>query len=420
MEMSLRACGRVAAACWAVAFAALSNCGASASPLSILNAFDDATDATIPTLAARDKDGNLYGYSGGGGETAVCPAGCGTIFRIAPDGTKTILYAFTGFPLDGATPSGMMRERDGTIYGTTVDGGKDDFGTIFKLAPDGTETLLHSFKAPKRHYSDAPGGIWPLSGVMRGVDGNLYGTAWHGGINNHCGEGGCGIVFSLSPEGVFKAVYAFKGQDDGCAPVAGLVQDAAGNLYGATDGCTAPNSGTVYKLDPTTGAETVLHTFTAGADGSHPDTTPILDADGNLYGGTVQGGLGCNGDAGCGIIYKIAPDGTETILYTFKTMLDGYGVSSPLYRDARGTLYGTTEFGGAKVLCNKYLGCGTVFRLTPDGKKTTLHTFLGPEFGDGEGPGGRLLTGEGKDRRLLYGATGNGPLCCGMVYSIVK
>lgn len=388
-------------------------------PLDILYAFADQTDGSMPVLTARDRHGNLYGFAGGGSLMNCGAIACGTIFKMAPDGSKTILHSFAGSPGDGGVPTGLLLDRDGNFYGTTAAGGKDGYGTVFKLAPDGTETVLHFFKAPKRHYSVAPYGIWPQSGVIRGRDGNLYGTAWHGGINNHCGEGGCGLVFSLSPEGAYRVVYAFKGLGDGCAPLAGLVQDATGNLYGATNGCGHGNYGTVYKLDPT-GAETVLHTFAEGADGNTPISTPVLDSEGNLYGGTLFGGLGCNDDAGCGVIYKIAPDGTETILYSFKSIQDGFSAIGGLHRDADGTIYGTTSGGGEKWACNHPNGCGTVFKLTPDGMKTTLHVFLGPEHGDGAFAKSALLPGTGKDRHILYGTTADGPGCCGMVFSIAK
>jgi uncharacterized repeat protein (TIGR03803 family) len=383
-------------------------------PLDMLYIFNSQVDGYAPYLATADKAGNIYGYSGGGRSTN-CANGCGTIFRLSPDGAKTVLHTFNGGPADGSGVSGILLKNSGEIYGTTVGGGKDGYGTIFKLAPDGTETLLHSFAAPVHHYSIAPKGIWPLSGVIAGGDGNFYGTAWHGGINNHCGEGGCGLVFRITPGGKYDVVYVFQGTDDGCAPVAGLAQDRAGNLYGTANGCGAFGSGTVYKIDPA-GTETVLHAFSGGADGNSPQAAPILDDAGNLYGGTTFGGTGCNGDNGCGIIYKVAPDGTETILYSFRDLVDGLSVAGKLFRDKSGTLFGATQMGGATFSCNRPLGCGTVFELSPDGRKTTLHSFLGPTFGDGSGPTSILLPGHGRDGHYLYGAAGSGPQCCGMIY----
>lgn len=396
--------------------------GAGAAPrLSVLYTFDDADDGNEPQVQAIDDAGNLYGSALFGGGLGTCSnGGCGTLFKLAPDGTKTDLHVFSG--ADGSEPTGIVRDAGGTIYGTSLNGGVYGYGAVFKLTPDGQASLLYSFPAPDRH-NDAPNGIWPTDGLILGYDGNLYGTTWHGGINRGCGTGGCGAVFKLTPSGQFHVVYAFAGKGDGCASYSRVTMDRAGNLYGTTQGCGHGNYGTVYKIDPG-GAETVLHVFKEGLDGNNPISVPVLDEAGNLYGGTVSGGgTGCGGRVqgpGCGILYKIAPDGTETILHAFQGPIphgDGAIVSAGLYREKDGTLYGTTKAGGAGYACYP-LGCGTVFKLTPDGTVTILHKFLGRNAKDGGGADFALIPGRGKDRRFFYSSTDTGPNCCGEIFKI--
>jgi uncharacterized repeat protein (TIGR03803 family) len=418
MDMSLRACGRVAAACWAVAFAAFSNCGASAAPVNIVYAFNDASDGVKPVAQFFDSKGNLYGFTIYGGDSSVCPTGCGTIFKIAPDGTKTVLHAFTANP-DGATPIGIVRDAKGNIFGATVYGGQFGYGTVFKLFPNGREKVLHSFKA-ENYGRNSPHGMWPQAGPTIGVDGNLYGTTGDGGTRaTGCGQGGCGTVYKLTLGGKLTTLYKFKGPGDGCQAYSGLTTDRSGNLYGVTNGCGGDNSGTVYKIDPS-GNETILHTFTEGADGSGPVAPPTIDKDGTLYGDTEfgGGGEGCNGTVGCGIIYKITADGTYSIFYTFPKYVDGFSPMGNLYIDKTGDLYGTTYEGGAFSACNHPYGCGTVFKLSPDATLTTLHEFMGPGLNDGAlVPFGVI---PGPSSKQFYGSTMYGPGCCGMVFSIDK
>ncbi len=384
--------------------------------LSTIYAFTDQADGKTPAIWATDRAGNLYGTTGLGGEGTTCAGGgCGTVFKISPNGTKTVLHTFTDAP-DGSEPSGLIVTGDGTIFGTTTDAGRYGFGTVFKLTPDGRETILHSFKL---RNNKSPHGIWPLAGLTAGGDGTMYGTTWYGGINNHCGEGGCGTVFKITPKGRLSTIYAFAGGDDACHPSGGLALDRAGNLYGTNTGCGAGNSGTVYKVDPA-GKEIVLHSFDGKGEGGGPQSTPIIDDAGNLYGGTVYGGSGCAPQGGCGVIYKIAPDGTETVLHSFQTMKDGYEVTGALVRDRAGNLFGTTYSGGAVLQCNTPYGCGTIFKLSPDGVKTTLYEFLGPDHGDGSGLYYGLIQGQGRYRHLFYSTAAIGPGCCGEVFSIAK
>ena len=179
--------------------------------------------------------------------------------------------------------------------------------------------------------------------------GNLYGTTGEGGSG--CGDTGCGTVFRLSPDGSVTTLYTFKGNSDGRGP-GPLIADKAGNLYGVTGGGGAPTDGdrkpcenfgcgTVFRLAPD-GTKTVLYAFRDGQDGAGPDTQLVFDISGNLYGATLEGGgAGCNG-YGCGVVFKLAPDGTETVLHEFNPDIDGLQASA-LVVDRAGNLYGTTN-----------------------------------------------------------------------------
>ena len=389
------------------------------------------SDGSFPMKSFIDSAGNIYGYTMTGGASTNCTGGsCGTIFRVAPDGTQTVLYSFNGSPTDGAFPTGIVVAKDGTIYGTTKSGGTEggNWGTVFKLTPDGQETILYSF--PGLKHNAAPDGLFPTGGLIFGHDGNLYGTTAAGGINNHCDQGGCGTVFKITLKGKHTVLYAFKGAGDACQSYSGLTQDQAGNLYGGTKGCGNGNYGTIYKLDPATGVETTLHVFAEGADGNDAEAPPVIDKAGNLYGTTVTGGnTGCGGPisgTGCGIVFKIAADGTYTILYTFVGLVSGGPVNQdggvagrPLYIDRLGNLYSTTLEGG-NALCNPPYGCGTVWKMTPDGTETILYRFKGPNADDGWLPYDGVIPGPGPDSKNLYGTTGAGPGCCGMIYKIKK
>lgn len=388
--------------------------------LSVVYAFNGGADGTGPGGLVFDDAGNLYGTTSSGGSTN-CQDGCGTVFKIAADGTKTTLYSFAGGS-DGHLPVGLAVDRNGNIYGTTLGGGSSSYGTVFKLTPDGHETILFNFGAV---FSS---GVTPSSGLTIGKDGDMYGMTQYGGLSS-CGNG-CGTIFKITRHDRLQTIFAFD-QDDGWQPWGGLMADSAGDLYGTTLAGGTGNGGTVFKLDPT-GAETVLYNFAGGnRDGFLPEAPPQFDAAGNLYGGTFEGpGSGCSG-LGCGIVYKLAPDGTETLLHVFNTGRNGFGgpgfaVPGRVVVDEAGNVYGTTRFGGASLTCNATLGCGSVFKVSPDGVRTTLHNFLGPAKGDGAYPVFGLIRGKGRDRNTLYGTTVTGPNCgdgtlgggCGMVFKI--
>jgi len=212
-----------------------------------------------------------------------------------------VLHSFAGYPTDGAGPvASLIRDAAGNLYGTTGRGGAlIYYGVVFKLSPTGTETVLHSFAGPPTD------GAGPVASLIRDAAGNLYGTAEAGGENNS------GVVFELircNSAYDFKVLHSFTGGADGGYPVAGLIRDAAGNLYGTTfhggaesSNCGGLTCGVVFKLSPT-GTETVLHSFTGGPDGGNPFAGLIQDVAGNLYGTSSIGGA-----YGYGVVFRLAP-----------------------------------------------------------------------------------------------------------------
>jgi uncharacterized repeat protein (TIGR03803 family) len=229
---------------------------------------------------------------------------CGTVFKVTPEGKETVLYAFLS-PSDGMWPdAGVIEDESGNLYGTTEFGGggggtncySDGCGVVFKLAPDGTETVLHAF-------TDGNDGAEPIASLIEDNAGNLFGTTAYGG-GTGCNGTGCGTIFEVAPDGTETILYAFAGGSDGAGPYAGLIEDGAGNLIGTTFGGGRTGWGTVFELAPD-GTETILHTFTGGKDGGHPGSALIADPNGNLYGTAEQGGRGCKRSDGCGTIFEI-------------------------------------------------------------------------------------------------------------------
>jgi len=285
----------------------------------------------------RDSAGNLYGTTIYGGGKGCGAQGCGTVFMISPIGKETVLYSFSG-GADGTTPSGyLVRDSKGNLYGETELGaGPFNCGTVFKLSPTGTETVLHTFG-----FSD---GCNPVGGLVRDSKGNLYGATAMGGANNP------GAVFKVSSTGAETVLYSFGGFD-GENPAGGLVRDSKGNLYGVTSGGGANFAGVVYEVTPT-GTGTVLYNFTGGADGKEPEGTLVRDKQGNLYGTTSSGGTGTQGT-----VFELTSADSEIVLHTFGNTNGAFPVAG-LVRDSKGNLYGTTAQGGT-------YNSGTVFKVTP-------------------------------------------------------
>ncbi len=234
----------------------------------------------------RDKHGNLYGttsgYNGGYGN--------GAVFKVTSTGTLTILYEFKG-GADGLCPYGnLVLDTEGNLFGTTYRGGTSGYGTVFEVTSGGTETVLYSF-------TGGSDGSLPAAGLLRDASGNLYGTTTGGG-------GGYGTVFKVTPAGTETVLHSFAGPD-GYYPIAALVQDAKGNLYGTTEFGGRHGQGTVFKLTEK-GTETVVHSFTGKGDGGSPVAGLVFDSEGNLY-GTTSGGGNSNCVGGCGVVFKLVP-----------------------------------------------------------------------------------------------------------------
>ncbi|MGH6888834.1 MAG: choice-of-anchor tandem repeat GloVer-containing protein [Rhizomicrobium sp.] len=383
----------------------------------VLYTVSGGTDGGVPyDSLITDKAGDLYGTTYQGGTVTTCSGGCGAVFKLAPDGTETVLHSFQGAS-DGAYPlAGVVADRKENLYGVTQGGDTaGDFGTVFKIAPDGTETVLHVF-CSARNCKD---GALPQGGLAFDQEGNLYGTTTEGGTGNAC-TGGCGTIFRVTPKGRESLVYSFQGGSDGSAPAATLLADAKGDFFGTTFqggtnyGRCAGGCGTVFELSAGE-AESVIYAFKAGHDGCSPLGNLIADKSGNLYGTTFWGGGGkC--DAGCGTVFKVAPQGDETVLHVFTGHhRDGCNAAAGLITDRTGSLYGTTAYGGTRSCF-----CGIVFKLDPDRTETVLHAFpfSGNNIDGAYVPFGGLMA----DGNRLYGTTdaADGRLGFGVIYRLDK
>jgi len=385
----------------------------------------NCTDGAVPGgQMVQATDGNFYGTTQEGGGENCQGDGCGTVFKITPSGTLTTLHSFAGYSTDGSDPNGLMQANDGNFYGTTGGGGANNDGTVFRITPIGTLTILHSFNATD--------GELPQAIPTQGNDGNFYGTAVAGGLHNgNCPGSECGTVFKITPSGTETTLYNFCSQSqcaDGDEPYAALVQATDGNFYGTTklgggDSNTCGfGCGTVFRITPT-GALTTLYRFCAQpncADGEEPLGGLVQGNDGNLYGTTSQGGTG-----GFGTVFKITLNGTLTKLYNFTGYpTDGAFPVSPLVQATDGNFYGSTEGGGANNNCEG--GCGTAFKITPSGMETTLYSFCSqPNCADGYFPNvGPVQAADGKFYgTTLFGGANNSSICnsghgCGTFFSL--
>jgi uncharacterized repeat protein (TIGR03803 family) len=391
----------------------IANSAYAGSTFKVLRSFHCDPSGCGPTGGlVLDDEGNLYGTTGGGGDADA------TIFRLSLSSggrwTYDLLYTLTIKQGSAVEPS-LTLDSAGNLYGTSINGGTHDVGSVFELSPDPTTpegwtlNVLHSFL---NSHQDGSG---PWDKVILDKAGSLYGTTREGGTN------GGGIVFKLAPgtgaSWTETILHDFPATPrDGGLSYAELVQDKSGDLYGTTSGGgTGNGDGTVFKLTHTASGwkETLLHSF-QGPDGSQPIAGLIFDAKGNLYGTTQVGGA--NGE---GTVFELTPtaDGRwkHTILYDFPQFRNGGGPVSTLAFDKAGNLYGTAA--GGMGPCSG--GCGVVYKLTPgtDGKWTysVLHRFT--DKGDGAEPNGAVVfdkTGTHLYGTAIFGGTYNQ----GVVYEI--
>jgi uncharacterized repeat protein (TIGR03803 family) len=345
--------------------------------------FQAGGDGAFPTGEVFVQNGAIYGTTELGGFTACGGLGCGTAFLIAADGTETVLRfcVSQGFPAckNGALPhAGVIVDSDGNAYGTTTLGGTgtgyacdSNFGgcgTAYMLTPNLAETVLYSFCA----QAQCQDGAIPFGRLLRDSSGDLYGTTQFGGLY------GLGVIFELVPgsKGYSESVlYNFCSQAncaDGAIPEAGLIADTEGNLYGTASAggggaCQGsyPGCGTVFEFTPATSTYGILHSFTGGTDGALPQAPLVMDpTTNNLYGTTNKGGGGqycVPKSIGCGTVFMLAPDGTETPLHVFGQLPaprpDGAQPEGALLLK-NGRLYGAT-----RVYGNKTCECGTLFKI---------------------------------------------------------
>jgi uncharacterized repeat protein (TIGR03803 family) len=348
----------------------------------------DGSNGTYPHYGhlVQGTDGELYGMTDGGGSS-----GCGTVFKVT---TKGALTTLVDLGADGCNPDGgLMLATGGDIYGSTTNGGSDGGGTLFKVDPAGTLTTIHEFnytyggntnsalvEAPTRNFFGTtvnggngisccdgggvvfkmtPSGVYTVlhffeftdgwdpqdATLIQATDGNFYGEMAGGG-NVSCSHG-CGVIYRICPTGSFEVLHDFNG-NDGYAPLGGLIQASDGGLYGTTYVGGAHGYGTIFKI--TSGVLTTLHSFDV-TDGANPRGHLIQATDGNLYGTTWAGGT-----HSAGTVFKITTTGQLTTLHNFDGT-DGSNLNSGLLQATNGTFYGITSAGGTN-------GDGTIFSLS--------------------------------------------------------
>jgi uncharacterized repeat protein (TIGR03803 family) len=338
-------------------------------------------DGAYPVASLLNVNGTLYGTTSEGGAHCTGSGGCGTVFSITQSGTETVLHSFN--VTDGRYPYAGLISVKGTLYGTTLGGGDAGYGTVFSITISGTESILWSFKG-------VPDGDGPGAGLIN-VSGKLYGTTGYGGSvgGSYCEPASfsCGTVFEVSTSGKENVLYNFRGgESDTDHPIAPLI-DLNGTFYGTTFGISGADVGAVYSVT-TSGHENVLYSFKGVfGDGAMP-AAGLTDVNGTLYGTTTIGGT-----AGEGTVFSVTTNGTERVLHSFK----GNGGAEPYsgLTYLNGMLYGTTRNGGTT-------NNGTIFGITTAGVQRVLYDFKDGK--DGAHPEGGLLQFKGS----LYGTTSEG------------
>ncbi|HEV2382310.1 MAG TPA: choice-of-anchor tandem repeat GloVer-containing protein [Terriglobia bacterium] len=297
--------------CLAVGFCAVTAILSHGQTFATLVSFNGADGSGPFSSLVQGTDGNLYGTTNTGGRTACnSPYGCGTVFKVSPAGTLTMLYKFCALAncADGSFPyAGLVLGTDQNFYGTTSAGGTHSAGTIFKITARGALTTIYSFCA-QANCSD---GSSPAAAMVQATDGNFYGVTGDGGTSTSC-TGGCGTVFKITATGKLTTLHSFDAAD-GYHP-SSLVQGSDGDLYGTTYGtpyssCQSTGCGTVFKMT-SEGALTTLHTFNF-VDGASPFGPLVESPEGSFSGTTYDGGIvffeGCS--EGCGTVFKITSAG---------------------------------------------------------------------------------------------------------------
>jgi uncharacterized repeat protein (TIGR03803 family) len=310
----------------------------------------DPNDPYYSGIIAQGRDGNLYSTA-----PDTWTGEPGTVFKITPAGVVTVLHQFNG--TDGQSPSsGLTLATGGNFYGTTQSGGSSGNGTIFRITCKGKLTTLYNFKGGKD-------GSLPYAPPIQGLGGNLYGTSAGGNGNN-------GSVYKITQSGSFTTLHSFDGTH-GANPYAPLVQAADGNFYGTTTFGGTSGNGTIFRISAS-GKFVVLFNFD-GTHGGHPSAPLIQASDGNFYGVAATGGVGaCASSPWCGVVFKITPTGVLTVLHNFNGGSDdGQNEVGGLVQATDGNFYGTNDIGGLGGFA-----AGVLFRITPTGTFTVLHNFF--------------------------------------------
>jgi uncharacterized repeat protein (TIGR03803 family) len=385
------------------------------------NAPDGSTPFAGVTM---DGAGNLYGTTAFGGHivTPYCRTGCGAVYKLTHSNAGwdiTTLYAFGPPPVDGIAPSSrVVFGPDGALYGTTYEGGAYYNGTVFRLAPRHTCGSAPCFWTESLYSfpRDYTAGYGPVGDVTFDHSGNLYGATLLGGTGSCDNEPlSCGVVFTMRAPVLQwqESVIYYFGQD-GYQPHSGVLFDTSGNMFGTTVAGGANGFGVVYELTQSGGSWTpsTLYSFTGQNDGYHPVAGLIRDVAGNLYGSTAGGGSG-----GGGTVFELSPSGESWTFNLIYSLSGGGGTEGALSMDTNGNLYGTTESGGA-------YGFGNVFKLTRSNGSwtyTSLHDFT--RGADGAFPISNVVIDSAGNLygTTSSGGFSNDSLCaggCGIVWEI--
>lgn len=332
---------------------------------------------------ALAADGSLVGTTENGG-----PGGHGTVYRVDTHGGMTVLHAFDGS--DGElVVAGLTAGAGGWLYGTTIWGAANGLGGVYRVALDGRFELLHSFDETADH-----GALYPVSALTAGPDGTLYGTTvLSSGYPEHNGT-----LFKLTPDGQFKVVHVFGANTRN--PYAGVTPGADGLLYGVTSSDSRLDCGVLYSIATDGTGFRVVHQFKSAIEGCQPRSTMVLDRDGTMLGTAQYGGpVGALGS-----IFRFDPaTQAVTVVHVFHDDDPlGYVPTAGLSRNAAGTFFGATTFGSTS-------GQGAVFSLAPDGTLSLLHAFAA-DGTDGNDAATTPLPAPGglSGTTLAGGATGAG------------
>ncbi|MFZ0816389.1 MAG: choice-of-anchor tandem repeat GloVer-containing protein [Candidatus Sulfotelmatobacter sp.] len=424
--------------CALVLLCAITAIASPAQTLTTIYSFNSFAGNT-PEALVQATNGNLYGGARLGGTNCrvrrELGIGCGSIFEITTGGVAKRLYNFCpggdGDCNDAEPYSALVQAPNGNFYGTTAGNGEYGYGagSVFEITPSGELTTLYMFCSVISTREACLDGNYAVGGLVQGIDGNFYGTTVGGGANFNAscnnfplgGIDGCGTVFKITPSGTLTTIYNFCELSDcvdGAVPFATMIQGTDGSFYGTTLGggpnCIAAGGcGTVFKIT-SSGELTTLYSFCSQSnctDGDWP-TALIRAPNGVIYGSTVYGGTSTSCPSGCGTIFRITPNGILTTLHSFDNT-DGNDPSTPI-QATDGNLYGTTSAGGAN-------GQGTIYKITPNRTLTTLYNFCAQSgCPDGSAPVGILQDTNGN----FYGTTlsgGTSDTCtggCGTIYSL--